>query len=92
MTGFRQLLARYGANRRFWKHTSAGAPGECWRWGGPTTPDGAPAYDGVRADTKAYELARGPVPRGAGVRHTCGNPSCVNPDHLELTTSHRGAE
>ena len=92
MTAIRKLFARYSAHRRFWKHADVGEPGECWRWSGPLRPDGAPAYDGVRADFKAYELARGPLPPGTEVRHSCGNPGCVNPDHLELATSHRGAE
>ena len=89
MTGIRQLFARYGANRRFWKHARVGGPGECWPWSGPRDRDGAPWFDGGPAQQKAYELARGPVPPGASVRRTCGEPACVNPDHLE---PHRGGE
>lgn len=34
----------------------------------------------------AYELARGPVPDGHQIHHTCENPGCVNPDHLVALT------
>lgn len=34
----------------------------------------------------AWEAARGPVPDGAVVRHTCDNPPCINVDHLTLGT------
>lgn len=32
----------------------------------------------------AWELARGPVPKGKHVLHTCDTPNCVNPTHLFL--------
>lgn len=35
----------------------------------------------------AFELARGPVPAGLKVLHTCDNPPCCEPTHLFLGTS-----
>jgi hypothetical protein len=40
----------------------------------------------VGAHRFAYELAKGPVPDGFDVHHTCLTRRCVNPDHLESVT------
>lgn len=34
----------------------------------------------------AYTLAKGPVPEGLIVRHTCDVPNCVEPEHLLVGT------
>jgi hypothetical protein len=39
-----------------------------------------------KAATVAYELAKGPVPDGLEVSHTCKQEWCVNPDHLIAET------
>lgn len=43
--------------------------------------------NGERIARRVYrvivEALSGPIPPGYHVHHTCGNPSCVNPDHLQ---------
>jgi hypothetical protein len=44
-------------------------------------------WGGLDADTAAYgtyAMFREPIPKGKLLARTCGNPSCVNPDHLTV--------
>jgi HNH endonuclease len=34
----------------------------------------------------AYALAYGPIPEGYDVHHSCGNPRCIEPEHLFAMT------
>lgn len=57
----------------------------CWLWKSCVVRGYGVIQDGpklLKAHRVAYELAKGPIPRGLIVLHKCYNPLCVNPDHL----------
>lgn len=62
----------------------------CWVWNWAVQRKGYASVwingRGVKAHRVAYELANGPIPEGMVIRHTCGNPSCVNAEHLRVGT------
>jgi hypothetical protein len=73
------------------KYLTPGGPADCWEWQASRSPRG---YGKVkikgrelRAHRVAYEAAKGPIPTGLIVRHTCDNPPCCNPAHLLVGTS-----
>ena len=41
----------------------------------------------VRAHRIAYERQNGKIPYGLGIDHLCNNKSCVNPEHLQVSTN-----
>lgn len=73
---------------RFWEKVRVGDG--CWAW---TASMLGRDYGGFwkagrmhAAQRVAWELARGPVPAGLFVLHSCTNPLCVRPSHLLLGT------
>jgi hypothetical protein len=64
----------------------------CWNWllKIENSGYGRVTLTGVRKQIQAhvaeYEKKYGPVPEGKVLDHTCKNPICVNPDHLEPVT------
>lgn len=41
---------------------------------------------GVKLHRYMYERYKNNIPKGLVIRHLCNNPSCCNPDHLEVGT------
>jgi hypothetical protein len=67
----------------------------CWAWMAHRNEQG---YGRIKvggrcgyAHRMAYELFVGPIPEGMTVDHICFNPSCINPDHLQLLTRSENA-
>lgn len=62
----------------------------CWLWAGWVGRNGyaKPGAFGryQLAHRLAYELAKGPIPKGLQIDHLCRVRSCVNPDHLRVAT------
>lgn len=65
-----------------------GKPGSCWPWTGKVYKQqgGYGSWHGEGAHRVAYRLKHGEIPEGAVVRHSCDNPPCCNPSHLEVGT------
>jgi hypothetical protein len=67
----------------------------CWMWQLWTTHEGYGKLS-ITRDRKVtsklahrwmYERFKGPIPVGMQLDHLCCQPSCVNPDHLEVVTN-----
>ena len=76
---------------QFWGNVDIRGPDECWPWqlGKFTYGYGKLAWRGNAAEVAhrvAYTLAKGPIPPGLDVMHSCDNPPCCNPKHLSPGT------
>jgi hypothetical protein len=76
---------------RFMEKVSPEPNSGCWLWTATGNKEGY-GYFGIshshhqKAHRVAYELFRGPIPKGFLVCHKCDVPCCVNPNHLFLGT------
>jgi len=62
----------------------------CWLWTDYVDPQNGYGRFRMKVTTlahrAAWELLRGPIPKGAYIDHRCRQKSCVNPEHLEPVT------
>lgn len=74
---------------RLLRHVQQDASG-CWLWTSTIIWNGYGqiwALGGARyAHRVAYEVFKGPIPKGLDIDHLCRVRHCVNPDHLEPVT------
>lgn len=73
---------------RFWEKVEKRDDG-CWLWKGCTLRGYGlyrvvPGQPMVKAHRLSYEWAKGPVPAGMVVMHSCDVKGCVNPAHLSV--------
>jgi hypothetical protein len=83
---------RTAVEERFWRHVEKSDG--CWLWTGfrmvkggygeIQTTLGQGRHRTQLVHRLSYEIHYGPMPKGTYVRHTCGIPHCVNPEHLSL--------
>ena len=73
---------------RFWSKVKK--TDSCWNWTATKTKGDYGQFrvnnKMVRSHRFSYELFKGKIPDGFTLDHLCRNPSCVNPDHLEVVT------
>lgn len=75
---------------QFW--TKVEKTDSCWLWmAGRSGNYGCLSWLGKRAwaHRVAYQIVKGPIPKGLTIDHLCRNTKCVNPNHLEAVTTEK---
>lgn len=83
--------------RRFWEKVERRERDQCWLWLGSKNERGYGSMSHNKRLRKATHLAfeihhMRPFPIGMVARHTCDNPSCVNPQHIVPGTLRQNAQ
>lgn len=79
--------------KRFWSNVEK--TNSCWNWIGPLNgPYGqfSMKRDKVYAHRHSYQMSNGPVDESLQIDHMCHNKTCVNPEHLRVTTPKQNRE
>ncbi len=74
--------------KRLWSGALADGTG-CWVWQRSKRDGYGQMWVGgttVGTHRLAYEIVKGPIPKGLEIDHLCRNRRCINPDHLEAVT------
>lgn len=76
--------------KRFWAKVEKTPT--CWLWLASRRRDGYGRFSlskgrPVLAHRVAWEMARGPIPKGLQIDHLCRVRHCVRPDHMEIVTA-----
>ncbi|MFE4834445.1 HNH endonuclease [Arthrobacter sp. NPDC056691] len=87
------MVMKLTTEERFWlKVEKSNDESSCWLWTAATMRGGRGSFSGAEenvAHRYSWFLRYGPIGKGLFVLQICGNPSCVNPTHLELSATKR---
>jgi hypothetical protein len=80
---------------RFWNHIDVKSSNDCWNWKMRKDNDGYGRtqlfYPNIYKKTGAHQIAwilsGNKIEDNQMIRHMCNNPSCCNPNHLNVGTA-----